>query len=129
MPDRRGFTLVETLIALTLLGVAASVMVAPLYKYARDVNGVSMAQARNGVMAREVGRLVTLPFDSLASRAGCTAGVSGALSYTRCVTVTTPSASQRRLAIVITPAAGAGRADTVTLDRLQSAGGNPFALP
>ncbi len=129
MRERRGFTLVETLIALTLLGVAASVMVAPLYTYARDVNGVSHAQARNGVLSREVNRLMVLPFDSLDRTVGCVVRSTEPLPHTRCVTVTLVSATRKRVAVVIAPAVVTVRPDTVTFERAQGTAGNPFDLP
>lgn len=122
----RGFTLVETLVALCLLGVAASVMVAPIYQYSRNVNGIGMVQARNGLAAREASRLMTMPFDSLDGAGGCAAIARAPLPHSRCVTVTTVSAGQKRIRLIIAPLADGVRPDTLTLDRSKPAASNPF---
>jgi prepilin-type N-terminal cleavage/methylation domain-containing protein len=124
---KRGFTLVETLVALCLLGVAASVMVAPLYTYARSTNSMGMAQARNGLLAREANRLLTMPYDSLASRAGCTSITRAPLPHSRCVTITDLSPTQKRVRLVLAPTAATVRADTITLERSRPSSGNPFS--
>lgn len=124
--NSRGFTLVETLVALCLLGVAASVMVAPLYQYARNVNGIGMVQARNGLTTREANRLLTMPYDSLASRAGCVTVTRAPLPHQRCVTVSASGANRLRVELLIAPAAGAARPDTVVLERARAAVASPF---
>ena len=125
--SRTGFTLVEVLVAMSILGAAASVMVAPLYQYAQRTDVVAFAQARNGLLAQQVNRLTALPFDSLATRAGCVTTGSGPLPSTRCITLTTVSSVQQRVMLVIRPANATVRPDTVVFDRTQPAGTNPFS--
>jgi prepilin-type N-terminal cleavage/methylation domain-containing protein len=129
MKHRRaaGFTLVEVLIAMSILGAAAAVMVAPLYKYAQRQDVVSFAQARNGLVAQHVNRLTSLPFDSLDSRAGCRTTSTAPLAHTRCVSVAIVSASQKRVTLVIAPTNTLLRADTVVFDRTRPASTNPFS--
>ena len=124
--NARGFTLMETLMALCILTSGAAVMVAPLYRYAQRMNGVSYVQLRNGVLAEQVGRLTALPFDSLASRAGCVSVASSPLPHTRCVTLTTVG-SLKRVTLIITPTRTTVRPDTIVFDRSQITSSNPFS--
>lgn len=124
---RAGFTLVEVMVAMCILAVTASVMVAPLYRYAQRTDVVAFAQARNGLLAQQVNRLTALPFDSLDTRAGCVVTAAGLLPHTRCITLTIVSSVQKRVRLVITPANVSVRPDTVILDRTQPAGANPFS--
>jgi prepilin-type N-terminal cleavage/methylation domain-containing protein len=117
MKRERGFTLMEVLVALSILTVGAAVMVAPLYRYAQRVDGISLAQLRNGVVAQQVGRLTALPFDSIASRAGCASVPASPLPHTRCITLTAVSARQARVTLVITPVSTLLRPDTIVFDR------------
>ncbi len=127
MAGRRGFTLVEVMVAMCILTVAAAVMVAPLYRYAQRTDVVAFAQARNGLLAEQVNRLTALPFDSLDSRVGCVTPASGPLPHTRCITLTVVSGVQKRVRLVITPVNTTVRPDTVIFDRTQPAGSNPFS--
>lgn len=123
----RGFTLMEVLVALSILTAAAAVMVAPLYRYAQRMDGMGLAQMRNGIVAQQVGRLTALPYDSLASRAGCVSVSRAPLAHTRCVTLTTVSAKQIRVTLVIAPVSSLVRPDTAVIDRTKSTVANPFS--
>lgn len=117
MTPQRGFTLVETLVALCLLGVAASVMVAPLLRYSQSQQGVSAAQARHGLMERELDRLMAAPFDSLSAMASCVSVTREPLPHTRCIAVAETSSGRRVVTVIITPAQNAARADTLVFER------------
>ncbi len=125
----RGFTLMEVMMAFSILAAGASVMVAPLYRYGRRMDGVALAQVRNGVVAQQVGHLDVLPFDSLASRAGCTVITAQPFPHTRCISLTTISATQKRVTLVVTPASPLLKPDTMIFDRTKSSSSNPFLLP
>ena len=124
---RAGFTLVEVMVAMCILTVAAAVMVAPLYRYAQRTDLVAFAQARNGVLAQQVNRLTALPFDSLDARVGCVDVTKGPLPYSRCITVTVMSTVQKRVTLILRPANASVRPDTVLLDRTEPASMNPFS--
>lgn len=123
---RAGFTLVEVLVAMSIMGAAASVMVAPLYRYAQRTDVVAFAQARNGLLAQQVNRLTALPFDSLDARAGCVTITTGSLPYTRCITLTTISTVQKQVRLIVRPTNETVRPDTVIFDRTEPASANPF---
>lgn len=126
-PSRRGFTLMEVLVALSILTAGAAVMVAPLLRYSQRMDGIGLAQLRNGVIAQQVGRLTALPFDSLASRAGCTSVSRSPLPHTRCVTLAAISARQTRITLVISPVSSLIHPDTVVFDRAKGSTANPFS--
>jgi prepilin-type N-terminal cleavage/methylation domain-containing protein len=123
---RRGFTLMEVLMALSILVAGAAVMVVPLYQYSKRMNGVGLIQLRNGVLAQQVGRLTALPFDSLATRAGCTSIPLSPIPHTRCVTLTAVSTSQTRLTLLLTPVSTLVRPVSVVFDRSRVSSANPF---
>lgn len=127
--SRRGFTLMEVMMAFSILAAGASVMVAPLYRYGHRMDGVALQQVRNGVIDQQIGHLDVLNFDSLASRAGCTSVSANPFPHTRCITVTTISTTQKRVTLVVTPVSTLLKPDTVIFDRTKSAGSNPFSLP
>jgi hypothetical protein len=127
MRPARGFTFVETLVALCILTTGAAVMVAPLYKYAQRTDGVSAVQLRNGVLAGQVGRLTALPFDSLASRAGCASIATGPLPHIRCVSLSSITARQMRVTLIITPISSWAAPDTAVFDRTPVSASNPFS--
>jgi len=113
--------------ALLILVAGAAVMVPPIYRYAQRMDGIGLAQQRNGIVAQQVGRLTALPFDSLASRAGCVSVARPPLPHTRCVTLTVLSARQTRVRLVITPVSTMIRPDTVLLERTRAVTANPFS--
>lgn len=125
-PPSRGFTLMEVLVALSILTAGAAVMVAPLLRYSQRMDGIGLAQLRNGVIAQQVGRLTALPFDSLASRAGCTSISRSPLPHTRCVTLTAISARQSRVTLIVTPVSSLISPDTVVFDRAKASATSPF---
>lgn len=121
-----GFSLVEVVVSLTLLAVTLGALARPTYSYARKVVALSADDARNATIAQQVNRLSVLPFDSLVSRAGCQTLTAAPYSHTRCITVTSVSASQLHVVMVITPTNTAFRADTVMIDRGKLSTPNPF---
>lgn len=124
--NRRGFSLVEVVVAMTLLGVALSALVRPTFQYAQRVTDLQAEVQRDGVARAQVSRLMALPYDSLASRAGCRTVSTTALPHTRCVTLTSLSTTQTRVSVIITPSNTTFAPDTVTFERTRMASGNPF---
>ena len=124
--DRRGFSLVEVVVSLTLLAVTLAALARPTYSYARNVVTLSADDARNAIIAQQLNRLSVLPFDSLPSRAGCQTLTAAPYSHTRCITVTDTSVRQRHVVMLITPTNAAFRAGTAVIDRTRSSTVNPF---
>lgn len=106
-----------------LLGVAGMTTLA-----ARRANKLAAQGTRDGIVLQELNRLASLPYDSIASRVGCTTQSTSILPHTRCVSVTdvTGGAGYKRVRIVITPTNTLTRPDTVYVNRARGAPTNPL---
>ena len=67
----RGFTIIEIMIAMTLLSVVLIPLAGLTFDVAQRSLNSSSDLHRTAVAAAQVGRLGVLPFDSLATKAGC----------------------------------------------------------
>lgn len=125
---RGGFTMVELLVALVLVGIAASGFTLATLGLARSSKRVGWATTRNAVLLAESNRLATTPFASLPTLTGCTAvpATGSALAYARCIELTTVSAAERHLRVIVTPAAAGTRPDTLVLRRSDTGAPTPF---
>ena len=123
-----GFSLVELLVAITLLSLVL-VSVAQLnVALARRFYALSGGAARSAVVAQQVNQFTAMPFDSLKSKAGTITVNKPPLPYTRKVTVDSLSPKLRRVTIVITPLDSVFAPDTRVLQRSKP-GNNPFKTP
>src|SRR2546426_2459716 len=123
-----GFSLVELLVAITLLSLVL-VSVAQLnVALARRFYALSGGAARSAVVAQQVNQFTAMPFDSLKSKAGTITVNKPPLPYTRKVTVDSLSPKLRRVTIVITPLNSVFAPDTLVLQRSKP-GNNPFKTP
>lgn len=125
---RRGMTLIEVVVALTVFAVITASIAGLTGHVARGSRITGIATARAGALAAQVNRLEALPFDSLPSRAGCTSITSGLVPRTECVTITNISATRRRVTFVQRPTNTALKPDTVVFERSKPAAYNPFNL-
>jgi prepilin-type N-terminal cleavage/methylation domain-containing protein len=126
---RRGFAVIEIMVSMIvmsigLLGVAGMTVAA-----SRRATVISVQSTRDGIVLQELNRLAALPYDSLASRAGCTTVASTTLPYSRCITVTdiTGGSGYKRVELIVSPTTAYARADTVYLNRAKGAPKNPLA--
>jgi prepilin-type N-terminal cleavage/methylation domain-containing protein len=123
-----GFSLVELLLAVTLLALLLVGVARLNFVLAQRFYKLSQSPARNGVIAQVVNQFAATPFDSLASKAGTVTVNRPPLPYTRTVIVDSLSPTWRRVRIIVTPLTTAFKVDTVTLQRTKPAT-NPFGGP
>jgi prepilin-type N-terminal cleavage/methylation domain-containing protein len=127
---RRGFSLVETLVGMTLLSIAIISVARLDYNVMRRTLDVSRLSYGNATMLRQVNRFVALNYDSLAAHAGCVTITTGPTPNTACATVTTPSSGVKQVTIIRTLTGVTGsRPDTVIVQRTSASGNNPFNTP
>ncbi len=122
--NERGFSLVEVVVSMTLLAVALASLARPTYLYARRAVLIGTEGVRDGIVAQQVNRLTALPYDSLASRAGCRT-VAAQPATTACVTLTAVSSVQTTVTLVVSPTGF--RPDTVEISRTRATPTNPFS--
>ena len=123
-----GFSLVEVLVAITLLSVVLLGVSRLTFVMARRFYSLSGGAARGGIVAQQMNQFTAMAFDSLKSRAGTITVNKPPLPYTRVVTVDSLSPKLRRVTIVITPLNTVFRPDTLIILRTKPAG-NPFNKP
>lgn len=86
--SRGGVALVEVIVALTILGVAAVGLAGMAFHAGQSANALGQAAIRQSALSNLVDLVVATPFNKLETLAGCSeGGVQGAL-YQACVRVT-----------------------------------------
>ena len=114
---RRGFSLVEMLVAITILGIFLLGLAKANYVIARRFYAMSGGGARDAEIASQVDEFAALPFDSVASRAGTTTFSALPWAFTRKVTVVATAANIDSVMIIFTPTNTAFKGDTEVLVR------------
>jgi prepilin-type N-terminal cleavage/methylation domain-containing protein len=122
---RRGFTLIEVLVALILLGVTLSSVAWLSVLVSSRGRRTDLAAQRAAALQQQVSWLGGIPFTRIDSVATGTSSVTaGSFSYTRKIRITSPATNRRTITIVITPTADQTMKDSVMFDR-----GNPPTNP
>ncbi len=125
-PNRRGFSLVETLVGMTLISIAIISVARLDYNVMRRTLDVARLSYGNATMLRQVNRFVALNYDSLDAHAGCVTVTTGPTPNKACATVTTPSSGVKQVTIIRTLTGTTARPDTVIVQRTSASGVNPF---
>ncbi len=115
----RGFSLIEIIVALTILSITLAGFAGLTFQYLRRVRTLDARVMQFALMGEQAQRLTVLPFDSLDSRAGCTTFTGGTLPRTRCITVTTINSGRKQVQVVITPTDAALKPDTIVFHRIR----------
>ena len=100
---RKGFALIEVIVAMALLAIAVSSLAGLMYSVSTSSKAVTGAAYRNGVLMHEVNRLIALPYDSLAIGSSTFAVSSGPYPHTRVVTVAEPADRLKTVKVVVKP--------------------------
>jgi prepilin-type N-terminal cleavage/methylation domain-containing protein len=128
MKPRSGVTLVEVVVAMTLLAVVLTSLASITFQSARRTSVVAAEGYRQGILIQEVNRMTALPWASLPANAGCTTVAAGTFPHTRCIAVTNVSNTIRRIRLIVTPAQPRVRPDTLIFDRANPPNGNPLSI-
>ena len=99
---RRGFTLVEVLVTITLISVGILVLGGMLLRSARAAEAASAISYQTAAMASEVARLDALPFTALAAGTTCDTLAVAQLPRVRCSIVAVVSPKLTRVTVRIT---------------------------
>jgi len=126
--SQAGFTLVEIVVAMTLLAVVLLGVAQLNFVLARRFYKLSGGAARGGILAQQLNLFTAMPFDSLKGKAGTVTVNKPPLPYTRKVTVDSLSPKLKRVTIVVTPTNTAFTPDTLVIQRTKP-GNNPFNKP
>lgn len=112
---RKGFALIEVIVAMVLLAIAVTSLAGLMYSVSQSSMKVTGAAYRNGVLMHEVNRLIALPYGSLGSGSFSTS--TGAYPHSRIVTVEEPAANLKTVQVIITPVNPNYKPDTVNFTR------------
>jgi prepilin-type N-terminal cleavage/methylation domain-containing protein len=120
-----GFSLIEILVAMSLLGLCLVGVAQVTFVMARRAYANSGGQARDAILSQQVNQFAALPFDSLKGKAGTVTVSNAPMPYTRSVTVDSLSPTLARVTIIVTPTNTIFKSDTLVLQR-SKARKNPF---
>jgi prepilin-type N-terminal cleavage/methylation domain-containing protein len=128
MKKRRGISLIEVMVAVTLLGLMATVHTVVTMRYALRMRVAAIGVDRASAISTAVDLYSTMPFANLTSSTGCSTVTDlAAYPHQRCVTISNPTQAIRRIEIIIIPTNTAFRSDTVRVDRSLPPTGSLFS--
>lgn len=128
MKNRRGISLVEVVVAVTLLGMMATVHTLVTMRYALRNRVAAVGVNRAAAISTALDLFSTMPYSAIATNSGCeTITAPAEYAHQRCVTTTDLTSSLTRIQIIITPANTAFRPDTVRVDRSKPPAGSLFS--
>ena len=127
-PRRRdGFSLVEVIIALTVLAVAMMLLARLSILVSQRGRTNDLVSKRNAALAQEAGRFGVMSFANLASQSsGNTLMLVGDFTFTRKLTITATTSNRYTIKVVVAPQATEFRPDSVTISRTRPATGTPL---
>jgi len=115
---RKGFVIVEVIVAMVLLAVAVSSLAAMMYSVSQQGQKATGNAYRNAVLMQEVNRLEAVPYPTIPVGTSSAVVSSPPYPHTTVVTVAEPVANVvKTIKIVITPANVLLKPDTVSFTR------------
>jgi len=124
---RAGFSLVEVIIALTVLAVAMMLLARLSFLVSQLGRTSDLVSKRNAALAQEAGRFGVMSFANLATQSsGTTFMLIGDFTFTRELTITATTSNRYTIKIVVAPLDAEFRPDSVTFSRTRPAAGTPL---
>jgi hypothetical protein len=126
---RKGVAVVDVMVGVVVLTIGLLGVAGMLATATRRASSLGNQSSRDAIVLQELNRIGSLPYDTLATRVGCSTATSGTMSYTRCLTVTDITSGDeiyKRVRIILTPSATYSRPETVYVNRAKGAPTNPL---
>ena len=118
---RKGFVIVEVIVAMVLLAVAVTSLAALLFSISNSGMIATGNAYRNGVLMNEVNRLEGTPYDSIAVGTSSISVSTAPYPHTRVITVTEPVANTvKTVNVIITPTNAKYKPDTLSFTRTKA---------
>ena len=118
---RKGFVLVEVIVAMMILAIAVSSLAALMYSVSQSGMVATGNAYRNAVLMHEVNRLEGIPYDSIAVGSSSVSVSTLPYPHTRVITVGEPVANVvKTVTVVITPVNVRLKPDTVNFIRTRA---------
>jgi prepilin-type N-terminal cleavage/methylation domain-containing protein len=128
MKNRRGISLIEVMVAVSLLGMMATVHTVVTMRYAVRNRAAAIGVNRSTAISTAVDLFSTMPYSAVGTNTGCvTVSEPVAYPHQRCVTTTAPTSTITRVRIIIRPTNTAFRPDTLWVDRAAPPAGSLFS--
>ena len=123
MNRRRGFTLIEVMIAITLISIV-SVMLTPVIVYqARRDRLATAATYRWALSAEAINRINATPAAALLEGTSCDTAAALPIRFSRCLTVSNLTTRLQRVTVVVEPIDYAWiPSDTLLIERAANIG-------
>lgn len=119
--SRKGFVIVEIIVAMVLLAIAVSSLAALLYSISQSGMVATGNAYRNGVLMSAVNTYEGLPYDSVATGTRKDSVAIGPYPNVRTVTVTEPVVGViKNVTVIIKPTNPKYKPDTVTFIRTKA---------
>lgn len=127
MRARKGVSLIEVMVALTLFGLIVTVHTVATMRYGLRLRVAALGAARSTALAQAVDLYATMPKSSLGANVGCsTVTAIPRYEHRRCVTASAINGNVSRFTIVLTPTNTSLRPDTAIVDRVTTNFTPPF---
>lgn len=127
MKNRSGISLIEVMVAVTLLGMIATVHTIVTLRYAVRNRAAAIGVSRAAAVNNAVDLFTTMPYANLGTNTGCvTLSVPADYPHQRCVTATALTSNITRMQIIIQPTNTAFKRDTANVDRAAPPQGSLF---
>jgi hypothetical protein len=119
--SRKGFVIVEVIVAMVILAVAVSSLAALVLSVSKSGIKTTGDAYRNGVMIQELNRLEGIPYDSVTTGTSTVSVTGGNYPHTRVITVTEPTLNViKSIKIIVTPVNPRYKPDTATFIRTKA---------
>ncbi len=126
---RRGFSLIEVMVAMTLLSIVMMSLAKISVSVATRARMNDLVAKRNAALQLESNKFVTVPFDSLRNWSTTTKTFTrGNFEYTRRLTITQVTAMRYTVKVVVTPTTNSSKKDSVIIDRTKPPTGSPMCV-
>jgi prepilin-type N-terminal cleavage/methylation domain-containing protein len=119
--ERKGFSVVEVIVAMVLLAIAVSSLAALTYSVSQSAMNATANAYRNGVLMQEVNRLEGLPYDSVKVVNSSTDVLTGPYQYTKKLNIAEPTVNLlKTIQVIIVPKNTKFKPDTATFIRTKA---------
>ena len=119
--ERKGFSVVEVIVAMVLLAIAVSSLAALTYSVSQSAMTATANAYRNGVLMQEVNRLEMSPYDSVRTGATSVDVLTGPYLYTKKITIAEPQLNLlKTVQVIIVPKNTKFKPDTASFIRTKA---------
>ena len=125
---RRGFSLVEMIVAIALFGVSMSAIGALTFAVTRQAEATEGTVERTAALEARVNDLFSIAWADIDARAGCSTITAPPFPRTECITVSNVSTTRKRVVLVITPTDSSIDPTAVGVERTMPPATNPFRV-